>query len=67
MSSPTNCTLPVNREVLFKFRSQDVIHSAFLPHFRVQMNVVPGTKTQFRFIPNETTAEIRQTEPMKRA
>ena len=53
---------PVNRSVLLKFRSQDVIHSAFLPHFRVQMNCVPGMTTQFAFTPNKTTSEMRQTE-----
>lgn len=52
--------LPVDRPVLLKFRSQDVIHSAYLPQFRVQMNVVPGTKTQFRFTPSVTTTEMRQ-------
>lgn len=26
--------LPVNRPVIFKFRSQDVLHSAYFPHFR---------------------------------
>ncbi|MEQ9261788.1 MAG: cytochrome c oxidase subunit II [Owenweeksia sp.] len=51
--------LPVNKPVLFKFRSQDVIHSAYLPHFRVQMNCVPGTKTQFMFKPTMTTEEMR--------
>lgn len=52
--------LPSDKPVLLKFRSQDVIHSAFMPHFRVQMNAVPGTKTQFQFVPNKTTAEMRQ-------
>lgn len=52
--------LPVGKPVLLKFRSQDVIHSAYLPHFRVQMNCVPGTKTQFQFKPTVTTAEIRK-------
>jgi len=51
--------LPKGRPVLLKFRSQDVIHSAYLPHFRVQMNCVPGTETQFQFIPSMTTAEMR--------
>lgn len=51
--------LPVGKPVLLKFRSQDVIHSAYLPHFRVQMNCVPGTKTQFAFTPSVTTAEMR--------
>ena len=48
--------------VLLKFRSQDVIHSAFLPHFRVQMNCVPGMTTQFAFTPTKTTNEMRETE-----
>jgi cytochrome c oxidase subunit 2 len=51
--------LPKGRPVKFKFRSQDVIHSAYLPHFRVQMNCVPGTETQFQFVPSMTTAEMR--------
>lgn len=52
--------LPVGKPVLLKFRSQDVIHSAYLPHFRVQMNCVPGTATQFAFTPSVTTAEMRE-------
>lgn len=56
----TELHLPVNRPVILKFRSQDVIHSAFMPHFRVQMNVVPGTNTQFRFTPTMTTEEMRK-------
>lgn len=52
--------LPVGRPVLFRFRAQDVIHSAYLPHFRVQMNCVPGAITQFKFTPTVTTAEMRQ-------
>jgi len=54
--------LVVNEPVLLKFRSQDVIHSAFLPHFRVQMNCVPGITTQFGFTPNKTTAQMKETE-----
>jgi len=52
--------LPKGRPVLFKFRSQDVIHSAYMPHFRMQMNCVPGTQTQFQITPSLTTAEMRQ-------
>ena len=51
--------LPVNQEVLLKLRSQDVIHSAYMPHFRVQMNCVPGLSTQFAFTPTMTTKEYR--------
>ena len=50
------------RPVIFKFRSQDVLHSAYMPHFRAQMNCVPGMTTQFAFTPNKTTAEMRQDE-----
>ena len=57
--------LPVGRQVIFKLRSQDVLHSAYMPHFRAQMNVVPGMITQFSFTPSKTTAEIRETEYMK--
>jgi cytochrome c oxidase subunit 2 len=56
----TELHLPVGRKVLFKMRSQDVLHSAFMPHFRAQMNCVPGMITQFAFTPTVTTAEMRQ-------
>ena len=51
--------LPVDRKVIFKFRSQDVLHSAYMPHFRAQMNCVPGMITQFSFTPTITTADMR--------
>jgi len=51
--------LPKNKEVNFLFRSQDVIHSAYMPHFRAQMNCVPGMVTQFHFKPTMTTEEMR--------
>jgi cytochrome c oxidase subunit 2 len=52
--------LPVNRPVIFKMRSQDVLHSAYMPHFRAQMNCVPGMVTQFAFTPTVTTQEMRE-------
>jgi cytochrome c oxidase subunit 2 len=54
--------LPKGRKVIFKFRSQDVLHSAYMPHFRAQMNVVPGMVTEFAFTPTLTTAEMREDE-----
>jgi cytochrome c oxidase subunit II len=51
--------LPVGRKVLFKMRSQDVLHSAYMPHFRAQMNCVPGMVTQFAFTPTITTQDMR--------
>ncbi|REH55995.1 cytochrome c oxidase subunit 2 [Tenacibaculum gallaicum] len=56
----TELYLPKGKKVLFKFRSQDVLHSAYMPHFRAQMNCVPGMVTQFAFTPKYTTEEMRQ-------
>ncbi|MCF8274151.1 MAG: cytochrome c oxidase subunit II [Flavobacteriaceae bacterium] len=56
----TELHLPVGKPVLFKMRSQDVLHSAYMPHFRAQMNCVPGMITQFGFTPTVTTSEMRQ-------
>ncbi len=47
------------QEYEFNFRSKDVIHSAYFPHFRAQMNTVPGMTTRFKFTPDKTTAEMR--------
>ncbi len=52
--------LPVGRKVNFRFRSQDVLHSAYMPHFRAQMNCVPGMITEFSFTPITTTEDIRK-------
>ncbi|WP_395044245.1 cytochrome c oxidase subunit II [Flavobacterium sp.] len=56
--------LPKGKRVLFKIRSQDVLHSAYMPHFRAQMNCVPGMVTQFSFIPTVTTTEMRESDDM---
>ena len=61
----TELHLPVGRPVMFKMRSQDVLHSAYMPHFRAQMNCVPGMITQFGFTPTVTTAEMRETPEMQ--
>jgi cytochrome c oxidase subunit 2 len=51
--------IPVGKEIKFVFRSQDVIHSAFMPHFRLQMNTVPGMATTFKMTPTITTDSMR--------
>jgi cytochrome c oxidase subunit 2 len=51
--------IPKGKKVHFKMRSQDVLHSAYMPHFRAQMNCVPGMVTEFAFTPIYTTAEYR--------
>lgn len=51
--------LPKGKEILLKIRAKDVIHSVFLPHFRVKMDAVPGMPTQFKFTATKTTEEMR--------
>jgi cytochrome c oxidase subunit 2 len=60
----TELHIPKGKRIIFKMRSQDVLHSAFMPHFRAQMNCVPGMVTQFSFIPSVTTAEMREKTAM---
>lgn len=57
--------LPKGKKILFKMRSQDVLHSAYMPHFRAQMNCVPGMVTQFAFEPIYTTDEMREMKFMQ--
>ncbi|TDW49592.1 cytochrome c oxidase subunit 2 [Flavobacterium sp. 270] len=52
--------IPKGKKIHFKMRSQDVLHSAYMPHFRAQMNCVPGMVTEFAFVPTYTTAEYRE-------
>jgi len=51
--------LPIGKEVEFVFRSRDVLHSAFMPHFRAQMNTVPGLPTRFKIETTITTDSMR--------
>jgi len=51
--------LPVNHSVRINLHALDVIHSFYLPHFRVQLNAVPGLPTFIKFVPTITTAEMR--------
>jgi len=55
----TELHIPKGKKVHFKMRSQDVLHSAYMPHFRAQMNCVPGMVTEFAFTPIYTTNEMR--------
>lgn len=58
-SSKSALFLIVGQEYQFVFRSRDVIHSAFFPHFRAQINCVPGMRTSLKFRPIYTTEEMR--------
>lgn len=46
--------IPVGKEVTLTMISQDVIHSMYLPEFRVQYHVVPGRYTRVTFKPTMT-------------
>jgi cytochrome c oxidase subunit 2 len=52
--------IPKGKKIHFKFRSQDVLHSAYFPYFRAQMNCVPGMVTEFAYKPIYTTQEYRE-------
>jgi cytochrome c oxidase subunit 2 len=43
--------LPVNKPVVFKLRSFDVIHSFFVPEFSEKLDAVPGIATTLRVTP----------------
>lgn len=51
--------IPKNKSVRLNIIAQDVIHSVYMPNFRVQINAVPGLPTYFKFTPTKTTAEMR--------
>ena len=54
--------LIVGKTYTFYFRSQDVLHCAWFPHFRAQMNCVPGMTTSFTIKPTITTKDMRLDE-----
>ena len=51
--------LPVNKPVIVKLRSKDMIHSFGVPEFRVKQDAVPGFTIPIWFVPNVTTDEMR--------
>ena len=57
---PREIHIPKGKPVLFKIRARDVIHSVYVPWFRLQMNAVPGMPTQFWFTPTKSTADMAE-------
>jgi len=51
--------LPVNKPIIVRLRSKDVIHSFGVPEFRVKQDAVPGLTIPIWFVANVTTAEMR--------
>jgi len=56
----TEMHVVVNKPVLLRIRSRDVIHDVGIEYFRVKMDAVPGLTTRFWFIPTVTTEEMRK-------
>jgi cytochrome c oxidase subunit 2 len=54
--------IPVGKSIRINIFAQDVIHSVYMPYFRVQMNAVPGLPTFFKFVPTLTTDQMRAKE-----
>lgn len=52
--------LPKGKAVELSIRARDVIHSVFNPHFRIQMNAVPGHPTRIWFVPTKSTEDMRE-------
>ena len=52
--------LPKDTTVRVRITAKDVLHSFFLPHFRVKMDAVPGMPTFFTFRPVKTTKEFKE-------
>jgi cytochrome c oxidase subunit 2 len=52
--SSSELVLPRNHQVLFKLTSTDVIHSFWVPEFRIKQDAVPGRTTTLRVTPTET-------------
>ncbi|MCO5141732.1 MAG: cytochrome c oxidase subunit II [Oligoflexia bacterium] len=45
--------VPVDRHIHLAMTSKDVLHSFFIPEFRVKMDTIPGQYTSLRFTPNK--------------
>ncbi len=48
--------LPKDKQVLLQMQSKDVIHSFWVPEFRVKQDVVPGRVTELRITPTVLTS-----------
>ena len=51
--------LPVDRQIIVRLRSKDVIHSFGVPELRVKQDAIPGLTVPVWFVPTVTTAEMR--------
>ncbi len=52
--------IPVNTPIVFKCNAREVMHGAYFPHFREQINCVPGITTDMHFTATITTDSMRK-------
>lgn len=52
LTSPT-LVLPVDRTIVLEMESRDVLHSFWVPEFRVKQDLVPGRTTTLRITPTK--------------
>ncbi len=52
--------VPVDKATIVHLSSKDVIHSFNLPNMRIKQDAIPGISIPVWFVPNKTTAEIRE-------
>jgi len=52
--------VPKGKPVLLKIRARDVLHSVYIPEFRLKQDAVPGMPTRFWFTATKTTEEMRE-------
>lgn len=55
--SINNLVLPVDRDIVIRLTSRDVIHSFFLPQMRVKQDAIPGMSIPIHFRAVQTTPE----------
>ncbi len=53
MGNSPELVLPVNRTIRLRMNSDDVLHSFWVPEFRVKQDLVPGMETTLRITPTE--------------
>ena len=51
--------LPVDKPIIVRLKSKDVIHSFGVPELRVKQDAIPGLTIPIWFVPTVTTAEMR--------
>lgn len=52
--------IPVNRPVIVRLTSKDMIHSFGIPYFRVKQDAVPGQSVRLSFTPTMTSDEVQE-------